>query len=396
MKKASILISFLFIFLANTFAQEEFIEPARFLTRFKFSQLTGGVILLKAQLHALPDTLQFILDSGSGGISLDSATTSQLGLMPQESDKTIRGIGGVRKVGFLYNKSLLFPGLRVDSLNFHVNNYEILSAVYGERIDGIIGYSVLNRYIIKVDYDSLYLEFWSKGALKYPRGGFILKPIISTLPVNFVRVRDDATFDARFLFDIGAGLNLMLSTDFVNDSAILKKSRKKYLKAAQGVGGKVDMYITVIKEVKLGPYKFKNVPIYIFDDEFNITSYPYLGGILGNDLLRRFNLILNYEKREFHLLPNSHYNEAFDYSYTGIELYFLDGHVVIGDVAKGSPAALAGLQEGDVVIAINKNYVQSIQLFKTTLQNAFGKVKILIFRNGQLLEIEFKIKNILK
>ena len=396
MKKTISTIFFFFIFIANMIAQEEFITPSRFLTRFKFSQLTGGVVLLKAQLSARPDTLQFILDSGSGGISLDSATTSHLGLLPQESDKTIRGIGGVRKVGFLYNKSLLLPGLQIDSLNFHVNNYEILSAVYGEKIDGIIGYSVLNRYIIKIDYDSLYVEFWSKGSLKYPRGGFILRPLISTLPTNFVRVTDDASFDARFLFDIGAGLNLMLSTDFIKDSAILKKSRKMYLKAAQGVGGKVDMHITVIKEVKLGPYKFRNVPIYIFNDEFNITSYPYLGGILGNDLLRRFNLILNYEKREFHLMPNSHYNESFDYSYTGIELYFLDGHVVIGDVAEGSPAALGGLQEGDVVIAINKNFVQSIQLFKATLQNAFGKVKILIFRNGQLLEIEFKIKNILK
>ncbi len=47
--------------------------------------------------------------------------------------------------------------------------------------------------------------------------------------------------------------------------------------------------MTVIKELKLGPYRFRNIPIYIFNDEYNVTSYPFLGGIIGNDILRRFN-----------------------------------------------------------------------------------------------------------
>ena len=83
--------------------------------------------------------------------------------------------------------------------------------------------------------------------------------------------------------------------------------------------------MTVIKELKLGPYRFRNIPIYIFKDEYNVTSYPFLGGIIGNDILRRFNCILNYDKRDFYLTPNSHFRMPFDYSYSGIELYFIDG-----------------------------------------------------------------------
>ena len=60
---------------------------------------------------------------------------------------------------------LHLPGLSIDSLNFHINNYEILTQVYGERIDGIVGYSVLSRYIIKVNYDSSYIEFWTRGTI---------------------------------------------------------------------------------------------------------------------------------------------------------------------------------------------------------------------------------------
>ena len=83
----------------------------------------------------------------------------------------------------------------------------------------------------------------------------------------------------------------------------------------------------------------------MFDDTYNITSYPYLSGIIGNDILRRFNLILNYAETEFYFMPNTHYHDRFDYAYSGIELYFIDGEIILGDVAKGSPAELAGLKK---------------------------------------------------
>jgi hypothetical protein len=194
---------------------------------------------------------------------------------------------------------------------------------------------------------------------------------------------------------MGAGLCLMLSTDFIKDSALLDKKRKLYTKEAEGLGGKIDLQMTVLKEVKLGPYKFRNVPIYVFDDVYNITSYPYLGGILGNDLLRRFNVILNYDRRDFYLLPNKHFNEPFDYSYSGMELYFVDGQVIVGDVAKGSPAEDAGIKEEDVVISINKVFNGNLQQLKAALQNAGEKIKIIVKRNEELLMFEFKVKSIL-
>jgi hypothetical protein len=395
-KKILFSIACLFALLPSScYGQEEFVVPSRFISRFNFRQVTGGVVLLQARFATFSDTLNFILDTGSGGISLDSTTSAYFGLKLTPSDKSIRGIGGIKNVSFIYNQKLHLPGLTVDSLNFHVNDYEILTSVYGEKIDGIIGYSVLSRYIIKLNYDSSKIEFWSKGALKYPRGGYLLKPIISTLPVNMLRIRDDATVNSRFLYDMGAGLCLMLSTDFIKDSALLGKKRKLYAKEAEGLGGKIDMYLTVVREVKLGPYRFRNVPSFVFDDTYNITSYPYLGGLIGNDLLRRFNVILNYDKRDIYITPNTHFSEPFDYSYSGIELYYIDGLVLVGDVAKGSPAEAVGLKEGDVVLGINRSFGKSLQQFKTELQNAGNKIKIVVSRNQELLQFEFKIKSIL-
>ncbi|HWI93681.1 MAG TPA: aspartyl protease family protein [Flavisolibacter sp.] len=380
----------------SAFSQEEFVEPSKFITRFSFVQMTGGVIILQGRFDSFKDTLNFILDTGSGGISLDSATVDYFGLKGEPSNRTIRGIAGIRNVSFLNNRTLHLPGLTVDSLNFHINDYSILTAVYGEKIDGIIGYSVFSRYIIRVDYDSSKVEFWTKGLYKYPRGGFLLKPVINTIPVQQLRVRDERAINARFLYDMGAGLNMMLSTDFLNDSSLLSKKRKLFTKEAEGLGGKIDMAMTVIKEVKLGPYKFRNVPIYVFNDTFNITSYPFLGGLIGNDILRRFNVVLNYDRRDIYLVPNSHFNDVFDYSYTGIELYYIDGRIIIGDVAKGSPAEEAGLKEGDIVVAVNKNFSQNMQQYKASIQTTGDRLQVIVQRGGELVQYSFKVKSILK
>lgn len=386
----------LFFACLSAFAQEEFVESSKFLTRFSFAQMTGGVIILQGQFDSFKDTLSFILDTGSGGISLDSSTVDYFGLKGTPSNRTIRGIAGIRSVSFLNNRTLHLPGLTIDSLNFHINDYSILTAVYGEKIDGIIGYSVFSRYIVKVDYDSSKVEFWTKGLYKYPRGGYLLKPVINTIPVQQLRIKDEKTLNARFLYDMGAGLNMMLSTDFLNDSSLLRKNRRLFTKEAEGLGGKIDMAMTVVKEVKLGPYKFRNVPIYIFNDTFNITSYPFLGGLIGNDILRRFNVILNYDRRDIYLVPNSHFNERFDYSYTGIELYYIDGEIIVGDVAKDSPAEASGLQEGDVVVAINKNFSQNLQQYKATIQTTGDRLQLIVQRNGNIMQFSFKVKSILK
>jgi hypothetical protein len=141
------------------------------------------------------------------------------------------------------------------------------------------------------------------------------------------------------------------------------------------MGGKANMQVTVIKEFRLGPYKFRNIPTHIFDDEYNVTSYPYLAGLIGNDVLRRFNIIFNYDKRNFYLMPNSHYRDPFDYSYTGLGIYWIEGEIRVGDVM-GFPAEKAGFLVDDVIVGVNDNLTQNLQLYKSMLQNTGDKVKI--------------------
>lgn len=395
--KFSVTIALLVILLSVSLAkgQEILQSPAKLLTSFPIKQYNGGVIIVSARLDNIPDSLHFILDTGSSGISLDSTTCAKYNIPSEESNKTVRGIAGIKPVRFANNHSLKLPGLSVDSLNFHINDYDILTSVYGENIDGIIGFSFFNRYIIKIDYDSLIMRVYSKGFLKYPRGGHLLKPGILNIPIQEGSVEEQRNLNARFYFDSGAGLCLLFSEDFADDSLKFNARKKIVETEAEGLGGKTRMRLTTLKSFKLGPYKFRKVPAYIFEDEYNVTSYPYLGGLIGNDLLRRFNVILNYEKREIYLTPNSHYREPFDYAYSGLSIYYIEGQVVITDIMKGSPAAAAGFKEGDVIVAINDNTSRNVQIYKGLLQAPNQRIRLIIARaNEGLKEITFKVSSI--
>ncbi len=387
MRKLFFIIFYLFT-LARLQAQELLPQKeAKFITRFPFKQFSGGVMVIQACFGNVPDTLNFILDTGSGGISLDSSTCSEFNITLKPSDTTITGIGGIRKVAFAFDQSLSLPGLKIEHLNFHVNNYEVLTSVYGEKVDGIIGYSFFSRYIVKINFDSSIIEVYSPGRIDYPKYGYLMHPAFTNLPIQWLNIKDKKSLGFNFYIDTGAGLCLLLSEKFAKDSSILLSRRKPVVTQAEGMGGKLQMRLTIIKEVKVGPYKFKSVPTYLYKDNYNVTSYPFTGGLLGNDILRRFNMVINYPNREFHIIPNKHFNEDFDYAYTGLGIYYVDGRIMVEDVITGSPADKANFKVNDQIVAVNRNFSQNMQAYKYILQKPYETIKVLVKRDGILKEL---------
>lgn len=397
--KLKLIFSVIAVFYCACFtvkAQEEFVPPpSRFVANISFTLLTGGIIILHGTLDDFKDSLNFVLDTGSGGISLDSLTCEYYNLPTQPSDKIVRGIAGIKYVSFANNHILHLPGVTVPNLNFHINNYEILSSAYGMKIDGIIGFSFLRQFLVYLDYDNQQMKVYTPGTVKYPRGGYLLKPQFSTLPMQSALVKDNKAIAAKFFLDTGAGLCLLMNDDFAHDSAVFKRKRKFYLTQAEGLGGKTDMQLSIVKELRLGPYRFRNVPAYVFDDEFGVTNYPVLGGLIGNDILRRFNVILNYPQQEIYIKPNKHYSDSFDYSYTGLGFYLIDGAITVTDIIKGSPAEKAGFQEGDIILGVANNFSNNIQAYKVLLQNAKSRISVVVMRKGTPEVIEIKVKSIL-
>src|SRR5690606_13889125 len=89
-----------------------------------------------------------------------------------------------------------------------------------------------------------------------------------------------------------------------------------------------------------------------------------------------------------------HFREAFDYSYSGAELYFEEDKAVLGHVSENSPAQLAGLKEGDEVLAINNVFSMDFTQLKSAMNSSNSKIKIIVNRDGEMMQFEYKPLNI--
>ena len=105
-------------------------------------------------------------------------------------------------------------------------------------------------------------------------------------------------------------------------------------------------------------------------------------------------MVFNYQKREVHLTPNTHFRDAFDYSYTGMSIYSIDKKIIIDDIIPGSPADKAGFKKDDVIMAIDNNFSNDINVYKNLLQSERERVKVLIIRQGLPFIINLKVAKI--
>ena len=105
-------------------------------------------------------------------------------------------------------------------------------------------------------------------------------------------------------------------------------------------------------------------------------------------------MILNYDRREIHLIPNSHYRDPFDYSYTGLGIYWIDGQIEVQDVMKDSPAEKAGFKQGDIIFAVNNDFSRNMQSYKNLFQNPGERVKVIVKRDNALLQLTLKARSI--
>ena len=348
-----------------------------------FRSYTGGVMVVQARIDTISQPLNFIFDTGSSGISLDSATCAEFNIPTKITDTSVSGIAGTRKVSYVFNKKFTVGNLVTDSLNFYINDYSILASVYGEKIDGIIGYSFLSKYIFKVDFDSFKIDIFSLGKIKYEAGSTTLKPSISRLVTTTLEIKEKQKLTKEFYFDTGAGLSLLMTDDFVKKNKFLLKRRKQLITQVQGLGGKKEMGLTVIRRVKIGPYIFRNVPTSIYTESDTKVFIDPSIGVIGNEILRRFNMVINYAGGEINLKPNNSYFDNFDYAYTGLSLYSYGQKIFIDDIIPNSPAEKCGLKNGDIVLGVSFSFNGDIQTYEKLLQKAKEDIKILISRNDK-------------
>ena len=198
----------------------------------------------------------------------------------------------------------------------------------------------------------------------------------------------------KMFIDTGALLNAWFLT--VHNNANDIQGTKIYARIGSGFNGDVNGYLAHIPRICLDEFCFDR-PIVAFPDSAVVSEVIRRSdrdGTIGSELLARFNLVFDVQRRQLHFKPNSFFKAPFNYNIAGIELIQsqppLPGFEVTA-VWRDSPAARAGVKEGDQLIGINNESVFLLSL--STIRGYFQKasrrpLQLVLLREGRRVEVE--------
>lgn len=248
--------------------------------------------------------------------------------------------------------------LKEDSFN--------LSSYTGTPVHGLIGHEFFNSFIVKLNYSVNTIKLYSQRVSYVPRRGHKIpitiedrKPYLTAS----ISIKPGTNTSAKLIIDTGAGHPVSLETD----SGLPYKVPEPNIRANLGVGlnGIINGHIARIPSLEIGKYKFKNV-ITAFPDYKDAAgkfSSINRNGNIGNSILRRFNVVFDYNNSCMYLKPNSRFREAFEHDMSGLELAWAGrgyDQLFIARIEEGSAADDAGLQENDEIIDINLKPVREM------------------------------------
>lgn len=313
----------------------------------------------------------FILDSGVGIIIItDPALADSVGIKSRRTIK-LTGLGEGESIEAQILASIHFDingvegkGLTAAALKKDMFN---LSGYVGMPIHGLIGYDFFSNLAVKFNFADSTLTVGRPGSLKGLRKGYKIPITIEqNKPYMHARVRvdDQHEMDTKLVIDFGAGHPLMLENLIEKD---LLPAKHIIGNLGIGLNGPVVGYLSRIKELDIGKYRFKEViTSFPLDDSVRqqMMSVPRDGN-LGLNILKRFTLIMDYQQEALYLKPALDFKKPFEHDMSGME-YFAEGQelnaIIVNRIEPGSAADIAGIEPGDRIIAINFKYVSDISI----------------------------------
>lgn len=114
-----------------------------------------------------------------------------------------------------------------------------------------------------------------------------------------------------FLFDTGFDRTVMLDNDLLIEGNFpinkMKVINNKTIKGAQG--NEISVIITTLNVLKIGKYKLKNIPVQITTTQKPLKDKNI--HVLGNEILKRFTIFIDFQNNVVYLKPNNFYNDSY-------------------------------------------------------------------------------------
>jgi PDZ domain len=255
----------------------------------------------------------------------------------------------------------------------------------GVRIDGMIGYQLLARFLTTIDYanSKLTLAMPSAAPASVPGAaaiGFYIDGTIPRIPITVDGVATTAEVDT------GSRGGLSLSTPFVAahpEIAALAKTPPGV--EGFGVGGPAYARLGRIPTLQIGPYDISNGVAAFGVQTKGAFADPFNPANIGGAIWRRFDVTFDYAHQQLLLAKNAEFDATFSYDRSGLFLIDANGAYTVLSVLPGSPGASAGLAKGDVILGINGAPASndSLAALRALLSSPAGTVVHLHVRGAQ-------------
>jgi len=349
------------------------------------------------------DTLHFILDTGLSTSIMTEISWGDTLLLNYTRQVKLNGLGQGEPVDALhsYGNNFNISGIRGVNQDLYIllQNVFNLSAIFGTKVHGLIGYNMFKNFIVEINYDRKVITFHNPDKYKpsrYLRRGTTFPLIIhQTKPYVYgvITLKDGTDVPVKLLLDTGASHALWMDVESDKNITYPKKAADVFL--GKGLNGDIFGKIGRMHQFSIGKFTFDQ-PIVAFPD--SLSAGDAIGrdnrnGSLGSEILRRFHVIIDYPNSQITLFPNRLYRSEFKLNRSGIDIEApLPGipYYIISNIRKDSPADKAGLRKGDEIKYINgKNTViMNINEMYEFFQKKPGyKLKLSVAREGYQFKV---------
>jgi hypothetical protein len=281
--------------------------------------------------------------------------------------------------------------------SFALASTDYIAAMTGQPTAGVLGQPQFNRYSLAVDFDrnlaallspeicpatAARLPIFSAGGLPFVEGTILLP--------------DGSRATGLFLVDTGQpGAGIVLASSFVAVHSGLNAGPRLQQPPSPNTPA---VTLVRLRDLQLGPFTL-HAPIAEIGPAESSAGNPRLAGVLGLEVLRRFNFVLNQRYASLYLEPDGHVHEPFEADMSGVLLRASPDHkLVVAAVTSGSPAVEAHVQPGDVLVRMEDKPLTAANLGSVTaaLRSAPGAIVHLeLERSGKLVRTTLRLKRML-
>ncbi|RYU77173.1 aspartyl protease family protein [Hymenobacter persicinus] len=369
-------------------------------------ELQRNLIILSAKLNGT-GPYNFLLDTGVGtSILTDPGLRETLNLRAGQRFRVL-GAGNEAALEAFQTDSVRveLPGIVGAHVSFLVLSEDVLnlSGYVGTPIHGILGYDLFRSFVVSINPAELSIVFADPAHYRPPRGKrWANLPLdlegnkaYITLPVS---LRDSLTLPLKLILDTGAGHALSLETS--SDPRLSIPPQRLRTQLGRGLSGFINGYLGRVAAVQLGRYRLKTL-LTSFPDADNVALRAEVprNGNIGFELLKRFDLVINYPHNYLLLRPNELFREPFEHDMCGFDLLATGPdyrRYVVLRVQPDSPAALAGLRPDDEIVYVNLLPISSLTLTQVSriFHSANGRQILLVVRraSGDLYTTTVRLK----